>query len=139
MCRHNARHDLKSSRRSAEHGFTLIEIMVALAVFSLAVLALLRLESATIRGAAILDQTVAADMVAQSVAVDAMTSAQPPVAGSTRGSEANGGRNWAWTRNVSAIGDGQVMRIDVAVADPRGGSVLARTTLVRPPAQAQQP
>ena len=118
--------------RARQGGFTLIEIMVALAVFSLAALALLRLESATIRGAAILDSTVAAGMVAQSVAVDAMTSAQPPAAGSQRGSDANGGHRWAWTRNVSAIGDGQVMRIDVAVADPRGGSVLARATMVRP-------
>ena len=43
-----------------ERGFTLIEIMVALAVFSLAALALVRLESATIRGAAILDETLVA-------------------------------------------------------------------------------
>ena len=118
-------------------GFTLIEIMVALAVFSLAALALMRLESATIRGAATLDATVAAGMVAQSVAVDAMTSAQLPAAGTQRGSETNGGRSWSWTRNVSAIGGGQVMRIDVAVADQRGGSVLARSTLVRPAVQEQ--
>ncbi|WP_333994239.1 type IV pilus modification PilV family protein [Sphingomonas sp. 22R3R2A-7] len=36
--------------RRPERGFTLIEIMVALAVFSLAAMALVRLESATIRG-----------------------------------------------------------------------------------------
>jgi general secretion pathway protein I len=119
-------------RDREQRGFTLIEIMVALAVFSLAVLALLRLESATIRGAQILDTTVAAGMVAQSVAVDAMTSARPPVAGNQRGIDVNGGRRWAWTRNVGAIGDGQVMRIDVAVTDPRGGTVLARATMVRP-------
>jgi general secretion pathway protein I len=118
--------------RGGETGFTLIEIMVALAVFSLAALALLRLESATIRGAAILDTTVAAAMVAQNVAVDAMTSVRPPAAGTARGNDVNGGRRWAWTRNVSAIGDGQVVRIDVAVSDPVGRSVLARATMVRP-------
>jgi len=118
--------------RPRDGGFTLIEIMVALAVFSLAALALLRLESATVRGAGILETGVAAGMVAQNVAIDAMTAAQPPAAGRERGSETNGGRTWAWTRAVSAIGDGQVMRIDVAVTDPRGGQVLARSTLVRP-------
>jgi len=118
--------------RHRDAGFTLIEIMVALAVFSLAALALLRLESATVRGAGILQTSVTADMVAQNVAIDAMTGAQPPTAGRERGTETNGGRTWAWTRAVSALGGGQVMRIDVAVSDPRGGQVLARSTLVRP-------
>ena len=88
-----------SSWRSAEHGFTLIEVMVALAVFGLAALALIRLESATIRGAAALDGTILAQMVAQSVAVDAVTSAQPPVLGPTQGAMVEGGRNWTWTRS----------------------------------------
>jgi general secretion pathway protein I len=122
--------------RAGEDGFTLIEIMVALAVFSLAVLALLRLESATIRGAGILETSVAAAMVAQNVAADAMTTAQPPSAGKTGGSEVNGGRTWAWTRSVGSIGDGQVIRIDVAVSDPRGGAVLARAAMVRTRVQA---
>ena len=52
----------------AEGGFTLIEIMVALAVFSLAVLALLRLETATIRGARVLDDSLVAGIVARNVA-----------------------------------------------------------------------
>ena len=38
-----------ATSRAGEEGFTLIEIMVALAVFSLAAMALVRLESATIR------------------------------------------------------------------------------------------
>ena len=114
-----------------ERGFTLIEIMVALAVFSLAAMALVRLESATIRGASILDDTLVAQMVARNVAIDAVTSAQPPTAGTVTGAETNGGRSWAWTRSVRALGGSQVMRIDVAVAD-RSGAVLGRLTMVRP-------
>ena len=38
--------------RSAEHGFTLLEMLVALAVFSLAALALVRLQGVTLRTAA---------------------------------------------------------------------------------------
>ena len=52
-------------RAETDRGFTLIEIMVALAVFSLAAMALVRLESATIRGASILDDTLVAQMVAR--------------------------------------------------------------------------
>ena len=114
-----------------EGGFTLIEIMVALALFSLAAMALVRLESATIRGASILDDTLVAQMVARNVAIDAVTEAQPPTAGTVTGAETNGGRNWAWRRTVRAMGGSQVMRIDVTVAD-RSGAVLGRLTMVRP-------
>lgn len=116
--------------RSTEHGFTLIEIMVALAVFSLAAMALLRLEGATIRGAATLDQTLAAGMVARTVAVEAMTDAQAPAPGRSEGRAANGGRDWAWTRIVSSTGDTRIVRIDVSVRAP-SGQVLARSTMVR--------
>jgi general secretion pathway protein I len=118
-------------RRYAERGFTLIEIMVALAVFSLAAMALVRLESATIRGASILDETLVAQMVARNVAIDAVTAAQPPTAGRVTGVETNGGQAWTWTRQVSALGGSSVLRIDVSVAD-RTGTQLGRLTMVRP-------
>lgn len=113
-------------------GFTLIEVMVALAVFALAALALVRLEGATLRGAGFADSATMAQLVARNVAVDAMTDARPPAAGRVEGVEENGGRRWRWTREVRALGDGQVLRIDVAVAD-QGGRVLGRMTMVRPP------
>ncbi|WP_093663573.1 type II secretion system minor pseudopilin GspI [Sphingomonas gellani] len=118
--------------RSDPNGFTLIEIMVALVVFSLAVLALLRLESGTIRGVSIIDDTAAANLVAHNVAEDAVTSARPPALGAQTGREVNGGRGWAWTRTVSPTGNARVLRVDVAVSDARG-RVVARATLVRPP------
>lgn len=117
--------------RYAEHGFTLIEIMVALAVFSLAAMALVRLESATIRGASILDETFVAQMVARNVAIEAVTDAQPPTAGRVTGVETNGGQAWTWTRQVSALGGSRVLRVDVLVAD-RTGTQLGRLTMVRP-------
>jgi general secretion pathway protein I len=121
--------------RAGEDGFTLIEIMVALAVFSLAAMALVRLESATIRGAAILDETLVAQMVARNVAIAAVTDPQAPALGRTTGTEVNGGRSWTWTRIVSGTGDARVVRIDVAVANA-GGSIAGRMTMVRPPMAA---
>ncbi len=121
--------------RAGEDGFTLIEIMVALAVFSLAAMALVRLESATIRGASILDETVVAQMVARNIAISAVTDPQAPALGRTTGAEVNGGRSWKWTRIVSGTGDVRVVRIDVAVTNA-GGSVIGRMTMVRPPMAA---
>ncbi|MBY9061538.1 type II secretion system minor pseudopilin GspI [Sphingomonas yunnanensis] len=117
----------------AERGFTLIEIMVALAVFSLAALALVRLEGQTIRSTGVLSATLLAQAVARNVAIEAVTDAEPPVRGRSSGVEQNGGRAWTWVREVQPLGDGDVMRVDVSVSDP-GGAVLGRMTMVRPPA-----
>lgn len=115
-----------------ECGFTLIEIMVALAVFSLAILALLRLETATIRGAAVLDDSLLAGLVARNIANDAVSDARPPVAGRTTGSEVNGGRAWNWVRQVRATGNSSIVRIDVAVSN-RAGQIVGHTSAIRPP------
>ena len=116
-------------RRSA--GFTLIEIMVALAVFSLAALALIRLQSVTIRGASIIDETMVAGLVARNVAIEAVTDARPPASGRSNGVEDNGGRRWNWVRQVTPTGNQDIVRIDVAVSGA-SGAVLGRATMVRP-------
>ena len=114
-----------------EAGFTLLEILVALAVFSLAALALIRLETASARGAAVLDRSMVAGMVARNIALKAVTDARAPLRGTSAGVEANGGRAWRWTRVVTPTGDERIMRVDVTVQgdDPQ---MLARATMVRP-------
>ena len=117
----------------ASRGFTLIEIMVALAVFSLAALALVRLESATVRGAATIDETLAAGMLARTVATEAATDARAPTLGSEAGEASNGGRRWRWTRLVAPTADSRVLQIDVAVTDARGvqrgSATMVRSTI----------
>ena len=119
-------------RAPATRGFTLIEVMVALAVFSLAALALIRLEGQSIRSTGVVRATLLAQMVARNVAIDAVTAAQPPARGTTAGVEQNGGLAWRWTRIVAPIGDGDVQRVDVSVADA-SGATLGRMTMVRAP------
>ncbi len=125
------RNDVVDVSADADGGFTLIEVLVALAVFSLAALALIRLETASITGAAVLDRTLLANMVARNVALDAATQARLPTVGQSAGVEANGGRAWRWTRTVASTGDPQIVRVDVAVAGPTG-QVLGHATMVRP-------
>lgn len=106
-------------------------MMVALAVFSLAALALIRLEGATLRSTSILDETLVAQIVARNVAVEALSDVQPPAVGMASGSETNGGRDWAWTRTTSPLGDSGAVRIEVGVA-PAGKRAIAHLTVVRP-------
>jgi general secretion pathway protein I len=128
--------------RRTQQGFTLIEMMVALAVFSLAALALIRLEGASFRGAATVDRSLLAGIVARNVAVDALTSAKPPTLGTAQGEDSNGRRAWRWTRTVSPVGDGnRVLRIDVTVVDASG--TAGKLTVLRdnppPPAPVTTP
>lgn len=113
-------------------GFTLIEIMVALAVFALAAMALLRLEGQTIRSTGILRDTWMAQAVARNVAIEAVTDPQPPN-GQAQGVMQEGDGAWRWTRSAQPVGDAGVVRIDVAVADARGGPTIGRATMVRAP------
>ncbi len=106
--------------------------MVALTVFSLAALALIRLEGQTIRSTAAVRSTLMAQTVARNVAILAVTDATAPPRGRASGVEQNGGRAWRWTCEVQPLGDGDVLRVDVRVADA-GGAVLGQMTMVRGP------
>ncbi len=64
-----------------EQGFTLIEMLVALAIFSLAALALLRLEGATVSNTARLHEQALAQVVARNIAVEALTDPVTPAFG----------------------------------------------------------
>jgi general secretion pathway protein I len=109
-----------SSSRSAEHGFTLIEMLVALAIFSLAALALLRLEGATLFSTQRLADTTIAQIVARNLAVGLLTDPLPPAFGTEQGEVSNAGATWRWTRQTRRTDDVRIVRIDLAVADAAG-------------------
>lgn len=115
-------------RRKREHGFTLLEMLVALAVFSLAALALLRLEGATLRQTADLDDKALAQLVARNMGVELLTDPAPPPLGQARGEVVNGGRRWRWTRSVSRTPDARLVRVDIAVTGAGAPTVF---TVVR--------
>jgi general secretion pathway protein I len=113
-----------------QQGFTLVEVLVALAIFSLAALALLRLQGSAITTAARLDDKTLASIVAQNQGVDVMIAALPPAFGSASGIERNGGRDWRWTRETLRTPDPRLQRIEIRVLGPDGDTAAA-LTLVR--------
>ena len=66
------------TRRSAEHGFTLIELMVALAVFSLVALTLLKLQGAIVRNSGEIGDRAVGQVVAHNLAVETLTDPRAP-------------------------------------------------------------
>ena len=118
--RRSAEHGFTSLRRSAEHGFTLIETLVALAIFSLAALALLRLEGATLSSTAMLSDRAVGQIVTRNLAVQIMTDVRAPSLGAATGSVVNAGRTWRWTRDAKRTDDARIVRIDISVIDDAG-------------------
>lgn len=108
-----------------EQGFTLIEMVVALAIFSLAALALLKLEGATMSATAHLADQGVGQIVARNLMVEVMTDPRAPVIGETNGSVTNGGRTWRWTRVTKRTDDARLLRVDIAVADAAGRRAAA--------------
>jgi general secretion pathway protein I len=106
--------------RSAEHGFTLIETLVALAIFSLAALALLRLEGATLSSTSVLSDRAVGQIVVRNLAVQVMTDARAPALGDANGTVINAGRTWRWVRQTKQTDDARILRVDLAVTDDAG-------------------
>lgn len=113
--------------RSGEAGFTLLEMLVALAVFSIAALALLNLNTVTVTNAGAVQERTLGQIVARNIAVEALTDPTPPARGTETGEEVNGGRAWRWTRVVGESPESRILQIDIAVADEAGQPAGALT------------
>ncbi len=117
-----------SDRGPHKEGFTLIELLVALAVFSLAALALLNLTGENTRSAARVETRTLGGIVAENLAVETMIA--PSISeGTASGRIPLAGRDWRWTRAVTATEDPDLIRIDIKVNDAEGQA--AERTLFR--------
>ncbi|HEY0446643.1 MAG TPA: type II secretion system minor pseudopilin GspI [Allosphingosinicella sp.] len=109
-----------STPERREAGFTLVEMLVALAIFSLAALALLRLEGAVVTNAARLQDQAVAQIVARNLAVETLTDPAPPPFGRQSGQVANAGRTWTWTRDTGRSPEPRIQQIVIRVQGQLG-------------------
>ena len=114
-------------------GFTLLEMLVALSVLSLAVLALVNLTGENTRTEGLLEARFYAAIVAENRAVEALTDAAAPPLGESAGTEEEAGRNWRWTRNVMATPEPGILRVDIEVAAAGENLVLSAVSVFRGP------
>lgn len=114
-----------------DRGFTLLEMLVALSIISIAALTLVRLDAYAVRSAGDLDESTMAGVVAQNRAIELWTDPAPPTIGNSASSVANAGRNWRVEQRVVRTADDSLLRIDLIVRPEtgRGQSVL---TIIRP-------
>ena len=124
---------LSGKPQPQHNGFTLLEIMVALAIFSLAALAMVRLQGYSVRSTSNLGDSSMAWQVARNVAVEILSNPAPPTLGETRGEEMNGGQNWRWTATASPTDDTRLVMVDIDVVGTGNAALRkARLTIARP-------
>jgi general secretion pathway protein I len=119
------------ARARRQAGFSLLEVMVALAVFSLGALALLNVlgEGGRFQNAAA--DRVLARIVAENRLVEVMASSAPPSAGTSAGVDEQLARRWAWEVIVAPTSEPELLRVDVKVREDGRTQTLAELTTFR--------
>jgi general secretion pathway protein I len=120
-----------SRRDGMEAGFTLIEMLVALAVFSIAALALLRLNGFALSTTVDLDTRALAQIVVENEAALALTDPPPVVRGTSQRTVENGGQMFSVSRTVTPTADLRLVRIDLLAVAPESGRRAALTIVKR--------
>ncbi len=119
--RHGGGEAMNLTRR-APHGFTLIEVLVALAIVAIGMAAVMSALSSSAHTLAYLRDRTFAQWVALNQIANLRLSGQQPPVGDSNGDTDFAGRSWHWSQKVVSTEVPGVARIDVSVrpADAKG-------------------
>ena len=116
----------RSHHRKRSCGFTLIEVMVALAVLAIALAAVIEGVTAHVANATYLRDRTLAHWVAMNRAAELQLGSEWPSPGTTKGAALLADHEWFWTVIVYQTGDTHVRRADIEVSNKDGGETLSK-------------
>ena len=101
---------------SRARGFTLLEVLIALVVLALALLALSRTAAIQIDAFASLRERTLAGWLAQNLVAETRLANPLPSPGRSNGQRRFGGRDWRWDLEVQSTQAPSIRRLDVRIA-----------------------
>jgi general secretion pathway protein I len=113
-------------RNGRRNGFTLVEVLVALAIISIALLAALRVAGEGTSSVGELRARLLAGWVAQNILAEQRARGEWPPPGMRRGTQRQGAIEFAWREEVIATPNSAFRRVDIRVfAAPEEAHALA--------------
>lgn len=106
---------MKAIRSNIQRGFTLLEVLVALAVIAIPLLAVMESVTTNVSNAAYLRDRTIAHWVAMNKVAEAQLDAQWPAPGQSGDKVQMSGRDWYWRMTVKVTNDPDIRRLDVEV------------------------
>jgi general secretion pathway protein I len=112
-------------RARNDAGFSLVETLVALAVFAMAGVGLLQLQTYAAQSLARVETRALADMLAQNTLVDIAAARGPPPLGARQQEVSFAARDWRLAISVQATPDPVTRRVSVVVSPPSADAPAA--------------
>lgn len=113
--------------RPSDGGFSLVEALVALAVFAMAGVALVQMQASSLSTFARVESRALADLLAQNTLTELVSAQTPPGAGAREETVEFAQRQWRRSVSVTAVPGAQTRRITVEVS-AEGAPALARVS-----------
>lgn len=101
-------------------GFTLLEVLVAMAIAAIALVALFGAAAATVRTTDVLRDRTYGHFVAANLLAEMRARDQWPDPGASSGVAQMAGRTWSWRAEVSTTEDASIRRVDLSVDSSDG-------------------
>ena len=121
-------------------GFTLIEVLVALLIFSTAIMGLMHAGTENIRAVSILEQKQLAGIVADNQLLLALNNSDQSIKpGMQQDSVDMGGRHWLWKIRTEDTGTSGFYRLTITVKQKNSEQVLVSRTAFATRKQGQNP
>ena len=100
----------------SDDGFSLLELLVAMAILSLAVIPMIATQSTALRSANRLTEKTLARMVGENALTDFITSDISPGFGTIRGSGIQAGMDFDWQAHIGPIRGQKILQISLSVS-----------------------